>query len=241
MVSPNQKAFFRCFDAKEPLDACFFADLSRLAYLQPHGARAELSRIGFKKYKYFQIDTWAVHCACNSNVNVIAFRGSKFGSISEFFRNYEHADAKAFYDNLAFLILDQWMNQAHIKGKDTYLCGHSLGGAAALLMADRIGYPKVRSVHTYGAPRCYTKAQRDNNRFPHYRFVTGTDFVPEYPFHRHHYEDAKVLGTTRVGAHFTTSILKLNFGELISGHRIEYYCDLICGLIKNTSDSSNLG
>ena len=64
-----------------------------------------------------------------------------------------------------------------------WVTGHSLGGAMASLVAQRLaidGYP-VRAVYTYGSPRAGDRKFRDAYRLPNYRFVNDNDLVPHLP------------------------------------------------------------
>ncbi|MGJ7517206.1 lipase family protein [Pseudomonas baetica] len=65
--------------------------------------------------------------------------------------------------------------------KDLYICGHSLGGALALIHATSL---KDRNplLYTYGMPRTFTlKAVQSLSELWHFRHVNDTDVVPRVP------------------------------------------------------------
>lgn len=69
--------------------------------------------------------------------------------------------------------------------KRLYLCGHSLGGAGALLLSALIKdsyHPPVLRLYTYGMPRVGTRSfvERYQNIL-HYRHVNNHDLVPQIP------------------------------------------------------------
>ncbi|MCX8961708.1 lipase family protein [Erwinia psidii] len=68
-----------------------------------------------------------------------------------------------------------------IPGKDLFICGHSLGGALALIHSARL---KNRNplLYTYGMPRTFTKNAVDAlSSIIHYRHVNDQDPVPAVP------------------------------------------------------------
>lgn len=68
-----------------------------------------------------------------------------------------------------------------IPGKELFICGHSLGGALALIHSARL---KNRNplLYTYGMPRTFTKNAVDAlSNIIHYRHVNDQDPVPSVP------------------------------------------------------------
>lgn len=66
--------------------------------------------------------------------------------------------------------------------KQLFICGHSLGGALALIHAAtlQIGSPLL---YTYGMPRTFTlKALQSFDGLWHFRHVNDTDIIPRVPF-----------------------------------------------------------
>lgn len=76
-------------------------------------------------------------------------------------------------------------------GRQVYFCGHSMGGAMALLAAGRwrVNY-QPEAVVSFGAPRLGDAAFVAGLRLYHWRVVHGADRVPHLPFwllgYRHH-------------------------------------------------------
>ena len=73
--------------------------------------------------------------------------------------------------------------QAVCEERDIYLCGHSAGGAVAILLPCLIDWVDPRRIYTYGAPRVL--GRRTAGRYPHsgvVRFVSRRDIVPMLPW-----------------------------------------------------------
>ena len=72
-----------------------------------------------------------------------------------------------------------------LKNKTIYICGHSLGGAGALVLSsiitDLVDFKKLR-LYTYGMPRTGTHSfVRRYGSIVHYRHVNNHDLVPQVP------------------------------------------------------------
>lgn len=81
---------------------------------------------------------------------------------------------KKFSDNL-----DELATQ--IKVKDLFICGHSLGGALALIHAAKLK-DSDPILYTYGMPRTFTRdAVNQLSDITHFRHVNETDPVPALP------------------------------------------------------------
>lgn len=173
-----------------------------------------------------------MHCVRNREHALVAFRGIKLESVSDF---VDHIEDTTVSDAFVAALRADWLDRPTVRDLPINACGHSLGGAAALILADAIGHPKVRSVHSFGSPKVFTSKQVEKNRFPHYRFVHGCDIIPEYPLGLDHYGDLKRLGprASTPTSHFFGSMLHLDFEALVSDHRIEKYRDVLCGSTKN--------
>ena len=57
--------------------AWFFAECSRLAYKPELRARKEFRKIGLTTYNFYSVEGAQVHVAKNSDVIIIAFRGTE--------------------------------------------------------------------------------------------------------------------------------------------------------------------
>lgn len=70
--------------------------------------------------------------------------------------------------------------------KNFYICGHSLGGAGALMISailKEMFSPSVLRLFTYGAPRSGTRSFSERYKsITHYRHVNNHDLVPQVPW-----------------------------------------------------------
>ncbi|MDO2953703.1 lipase family protein, partial [Aeromonas simiae] len=68
-----------------------------------------------------------------------------------------------------------------LAGKPIFICGHSLGGALALIHAAECRAKKPQ-LYTYGMPRVFDRtAIAQLNEIVHYRHINKNDFVPAIP------------------------------------------------------------
>mgnify|MGYP001219526560 CR=1 FL=1 len=175
----------------------FFAECSRLAYKSKLKARKEYRRIGFTTYNFYSVEGAQVHVAKNSDVIVIAFRGTEpkqFSDIKADLMAWKkrsrvggqvHAGFKGEVDKLW---ADIRVSLGRKGGRDIYLCGHSLGGAMATICASRLisetNSGGVEGLYTYGSPkvggRKYTWHLHVQD-LEHHRFVNNNDMVTRTP------------------------------------------------------------
>lgn len=93
---------------------------------------------------------------------------------------------RGFHD--AFLsarkLIDRYLEAFHRSEQSIIVCGHSLGGAIALLLGEwlRHNWSEKVQVYTFGAPRAANRAfvQRAAN-LVHHRLVNRDDFIPSVP------------------------------------------------------------
>ena len=81
------------------------------------------------------------------------------------------------------LMAQMWANHVQLDpNKSTILCGHSLGGAVATIMAAQLQdqLPLLELV-TFGSPRPGGRKLRKRLRVPHHRYRHASDIVPEMP------------------------------------------------------------
>ncbi|MDC9580709.1 lipase family protein [Xenorhabdus sp. PR6a] len=70
------------------------------------------------------------------------------------------------------------------ENKKLFVCGHSLGGALALLHSAQLKSHNP-CLYTYGMPRLFTQsAVQELTEIIHYRHVNEDDFVPSVPFNK---------------------------------------------------------
>jgi len=140
----------------------------------------------------FQCEAFHGFVAAQQNMVIVAFRGTV--SIGNFLTDAEASlvrhglfpglvhygfcrAAEAVYPAVRTL-LSIFSRESRI-----WVTGHSLGGAMASLVAQRLamdGYP-IRAVYTFGSPRAGDRHFRDAYRLPNYRFVNDNDLVPHLP------------------------------------------------------------
>nr|WP_255904685.1 lipase family protein [Vibrio campbellii] len=89
------------------------------------------------------------------------------------------------YASAFWALIQQDISKFH-KHKKLYICGHSLGGAGALIVSALLKQnfsPKALRLYTYGMPRTgihsFVGAYND---ISHYRHVNNHDLVPQIPF-----------------------------------------------------------
>ena len=92
---------------------------------------------------------------------------------------------RGFYQYAMALIKPLKDNKNLIEHKKLYVCGHSLGGTAALLLSARFKdtfiYENLR-LYTYGMPRAGTRTFVERYKdILHYRHVNNHDLVPQVP------------------------------------------------------------
>lgn len=100
----------------------------------------------------------------------------------EFAGAYVH---QGFYQYALALWNKILLNADNLKNKTIYVCGHSLGGAGALVLSSIINntveFKKLR-LYTYGMPRTGTHSfVRQYDSIVHYRHVNNHDVVPQVP------------------------------------------------------------
>ena len=149
-------------------------------------------QVHFLHHKKTETQAFITH---NDKVLLISVRGSQ--ELADFLRDADarqvsHADGqgkihRGFHD--AFLVarafVERYMRAFYRKGQTILVCGHSLGGAIALLLAEWLqrlpNSPDVQ-LYTYGSPRTgnRTFAQAAQS-LPHHRLVNHNDPIPSVP------------------------------------------------------------
>ncbi|MDC5704576.1 lipase family protein [Vibrio europaeus] len=104
-------------------------------------------------------------------------------AIPELSNTYVH---QGFYQYAIALIRKMEKDLDSHKNKKFYICGHSLGGAGALIitaMLQQTYNPSCLRLFTYGMPRTGTHSFVSKfNNVIHYRHVNNHDLVPQVPF-----------------------------------------------------------
>ena len=93
-------------------------------------------------------------------------------------------DVHAGFANYATLLMAQILSAgtSFDSRKRLILCGHSLGGAVATIIASHLqpSFPHLGLI-TFGSPRPGGRRFRDRFQVPHLRYVHGDDIVPHLP------------------------------------------------------------
>jgi len=176
----------------------FFAEVSALAYHDGTRAKRELSRIGFKSYKFLENDGAQCHIFSDKDNIVVAFRGTEPKEMSDIkadllaFKRKSKTEGKVhmgFKLELRKLWSDIEALLQKSKNKQIWITGHSLGGAMATLCASRLE-EKLPKLYTYGSPKVGGREFCAGMDVEHYRFKNNNDVVPSVPLwlmgYRHH-------------------------------------------------------
>jgi|GEM_PF-974104 len=193
------------------INALWLARASDLAYQEKEVVEARLREWGVTGSLHSGGQGTQFITLESPRVMVVAFRGTETGAFEDFI-----TDAKAkliepgwtavtglevhtgFHDALesSWSVVEQVLEGAVTADKPIWLCGHSLGGALAVLTAHRLAThgvsvsgglkkPMLGALYTYGQPRCGNEAFVDElestigNRY--YRSVNNRDVVPLVP------------------------------------------------------------
>ncbi|MFJ3483671.1 lipase family protein [Pseudomonas sp. NPDC090202] len=118
------------------------------------------------------------------------------------------------------------------RGRDLFICGHSLGGALGLLHAAKLRDSNPL-LYTYGMPRTFThKAVSGLSDIPHFRHINDTDTIPNVPpeanIDNHLYKVYGYLGTAlgfawSAGQAMTSGLLKYGDPYCHHGEAVMFY------------------
>lgn len=157
---------------------------------------------------------------------IIVFRGSvnKFDWLNDFTINavdFNHTNVHQGF----FCALEAELNPRLHYDKPVYITGHSLGGAIALLEADRLSEcdVEIKEVVVFGNPMVgalsfkeqYEKKLSEKTT----RYVNGDDIVPSLPPLKY-YQVGKCVNIGKKSSWFNP----LKYYRMIHSHHIEQYC-----------------
>ena len=175
-----------------------FAKFSKYAYLNPDEARVAAKVEGFPKTEFVDIDGAQVYVFYNKTDLVIACRGTQkdSGAMNDIIADLQIFQADSVTGNKIHQgfkeevdkIYDKVESIVERRGliKKIWCCGHSLGGAMATILAQRLefkgGYD-IDTLYTYGSPRAGGPKFRAwcDKHLNHQRFVNNNDVVPCVP------------------------------------------------------------
>lgn len=170
-----------------------FAELSAIAYLEEADTRRIAERIGFPDVQFVEVDGAQAYLFSNDRDLVIACRGTEpqewndlkadlnaWPALAETIGRV-HSGFKREVDDLWPILEHRLIHNT----KELWLCGHSLGGAMAVICAGRckLSYIKTNplEVFTYGSPRVGTRKYVAHCDVQHVRWVNNNDIVPQVP------------------------------------------------------------
>ena len=235
-----------------------FAKFSKYAYLNLTEARTAAKLEGFNRTEFIDIDGAQVYIFYNSTDLIIACRGTQPGDMNDIYADLEIFKADSVTGNKIHQGFKEEVDKIYEtvyeiverKGmaKIIWACGHSLGGAMATILAQRLefrggnkGVVDIHTLYTYGSPRAGGPKFRAwcDKHLNHQRFVNNNDVVPCVPSFlrwRHSGKCNYIKSTGEVtnlgrwsserirdkGWSLLKTILKGRF-DLISDHNIDDY------------------
>ena len=175
-----------------------FAKFSKYAYLNPDEARTAAKVEGFPKTEFVDIDGAQAYVFYNNTDLIIACRGTQkdSGAMNDIIADLQVFQADSVTGNKIHQGFKEEVDKIYDKvesilarrglAKKIWVCGHSLGGAMATILAQRLefkgGYD-VDTLYTYGSPRAGGPKFRAwcDKHLNHQRFVNNNDVVPCVP------------------------------------------------------------
>ncbi len=173
-----------------------FAKMAKLAYKDLQEAKTSAKHEGFNKIHFIDKEGAQVYFMYNKHDIIITCRGTEPSELNDIYADLEifKADSvsgnkihQGFKEEVDKIYKDiKKLVQLNGEFKDIWVCGHSLGGAMATILAQRLEYSDgydVHTLYTYGSPRAggpKFKAWCDKH-LNHQRFVNNNDVVPCVP------------------------------------------------------------
>ena len=176
-----------------------FAKFAKMAYKPIEETRNFARSNGFTKTKLIDIEGAQVYFFNSKTDIVIAARGTQPSELNDLYADLEifkadsvtgfkvHQGFKEEVDKVYDSIL-ALVEQHHDKpvSKKIWVCGHSLGGAMATILAQRLEHTggfDVNTLFTFGSPRAGGPkfSAWCNKHLKHQRFVNNNDVVPCVP------------------------------------------------------------
>ena len=173
-----------------------FAKFSKYAYLNLDEARTAAKIEGFTKTEFVDIDGAQAYIFYNNTDLIIACRGTQPGNMNDIYADLQVFQADSVTGNKIHQGFKEEVDKIYDKvesilarrglAKKIWVCGHSLGGAMATILAQRLefkgGYD-VDTLYTYGSPRAGGPKFRAwcDKHLNHQRFVNNNDVVPCVP------------------------------------------------------------
>ena len=171
------------------------ARFAKYAYMDHTEARQAAKAEGLNKTEFYDIDGAQTYIFYNDKDLIISCRGTQPGEMNDIMADLEvfksdsvtgtkiHQGFKEEVDKIYGLV------EARVKlheDRKIWVTGHSLGGAMATILAQRLefaGGHDVDTLYTYGSPRAGGPKFRAwcDKHLNHQRFVNNNDVVPCVP------------------------------------------------------------
>lgn len=178
------------------VNAWWLSEAALLVYAEPGFARPKLLRAGFEKVWFLSGISTQCYVAAGAHGTMVAFRGTQcdprlFGDfvadlktdLNIRFVELErggkvHSGFNAALDEV-WPALAGLLGDPAVAGRPLWFTGHSLGGALAILAADRM--ETAQGIYTFGCPRVGDQAFVHRLDLPIYRFINNNDMVTHLP------------------------------------------------------------
>ena len=173
-----------------------FAKLSALAYDNLEEAKKKAKVLGLTKTVLIDIEGAQTYVFTSKYDCVVACRGTEPTEMNDVYADLEifkadsvtgnkiHQGFKEEVDKV-YSDVETLLDRVAVK-KSIWACGHSLGGAMATILAQRLEYKdghNIDTLFTYGSPRAGGPlfSQWCDANLNHQRFVNNNDVVPCVP------------------------------------------------------------
>ncbi len=185
------------------INAWWLSEASLLSYAAEDFARPWFEKAGFDDLWFFSGPSTQCYAAAAQDTVIVAFRGTECDldrgseALAQFIADLSvdvdirWVDAqgggrihRGFRDALdeIWTDLQVCLERLIARGCRLWITGHSLGGALALLAADRLcRIYEVQGVYTFGAPRIGDKRFTSGFAPRSFRIVNNNDLVPHLP------------------------------------------------------------
>jgi len=181
-------------------NAWWLIEAALLAYAEEGFAQPRFNAAGFNDVRFFNGHSTQCYVAANHHFAIVAFRGTECGvdqgpeAMARFMADLgvdvdirwtdtqgEGKIHRGFHDALDEIWQDlapclKALSNRHCP---LWLTGHSLGGALAVLTAERLAV--IQGVYTFGAPRVGNGPFAAQFPQPVHRFANNNDLVPHLP------------------------------------------------------------
>ena len=170
--------------------AWWCAELSLLAYVPVQHVDRHLAKLNLRPPIHFDVDGTQAFAVKQDDWAVVAFRGTEL-ELADVVTDAQawlasnangegavHAGFQRALDRVWSDLCEALADGGGMP-KRIWFTGHSLGGALAVLAADRLA--PVASAYSYGCPRVGDRDFAQAYRARHYRIVNRSDMVPMVP------------------------------------------------------------